>query len=178
MENALIEKLDLGASLYIVRGHRVLLDFDLALLYQVETKALKRAVRRNEARFPADFMFELTAEEWEILRCQIGTSRWGGSRYLPFAFTEQGVGMLSSVLSSDKAIQVHIQIMRAFVRIREILSENRDIAKRIDALEGKYDAQFEQVFVAFRQLLKEERAPIGFKWKNPDMAGFWTTETV
>jgi len=163
MENALIEKLDLGASLYIVRGHRVLLDFDLSLLYQVETKALKRAVRRNEARFPADFMFELTAEEWEILRCQIGTSRWGGSRYLPFAFTEQGVGMLSSVLSSDKAIQVHIQIMRAFVRIREILSENRDIAKRIDALEGKYDAQFEQVFVAFRQLLKEERAPIGYK---------------
>lgn len=163
MENAVIEKLDLGASLYIIRGHRVLLDFDLALLYQVETKALKRAVRRNEARFPADFMFELTSEEWENLRCQIGTSRWGGSRYLPFAFTEQGVGMLSSVLTSDKAIQVHIQIMRAFVRFREIMQENRALSARLDALEGKYDKQFEQVFIAFRQLLKEERNPIGFK---------------
>lgn len=163
MENAVVEKLDLGASLYVIRGQRVLLDFDLALLYQVETKALKRAVRRNEARFPADFMFELTSEEWENLRCQNGTSSWGGSRYLPFAFTEQGVGMLSSVLSSDKAIQVHIQIMRAFVRFREIMLENRDLNKRIDALEGKYDAQFEQVFIAFRQLLKEERNPIGYK---------------
>lgn len=163
MENAVVEKLDLGASLYVIRGQRVLLDFDLALLYQVETKALKRAVRRNEARFPADFMFELSSEEWENLRCQFGTSSWGGSRYLPFAFTEQGVGMLSSVLSSDKAIQVHIQIMRAFVRFREIMLENRDLTKRIDALEGKYDAQFEQVFTAFRQLLKEERNPIGYK---------------
>lgn len=163
MENAVVEKLDLGASLYVIRGHRVLLDFELALLYQVETKVLKRAVRRNEARFPADFMFELSSEEWENLRCQIGTSSWGGSRYPPFAFTEQGVGMLSSVLSSDKAIQVHIQIMRAFVRFREIMLENRDLNKRIDALEGKYDAQFEQVFIAFRQLLKEERNPIGYK---------------
>lgn len=163
MENAIVDQLDLGASLYIIRGHRALLDFDLSLLYQVETKALKRAVRRNEARFPADFMFELTAEEWENLRCQNGTSRWGGSRYLPFAFTEQGVGMLSSVLTSDKAIQVHIQIMRAFVRFREFVHANRELANRVDALEGKYDAQFEQVFVAFRQLLKEERSPIGFK---------------
>ncbi len=163
MENAVVEKLDLGASLYVIRGQRVLLDFDLALLYQVETKTLKRAVRRNEARFPPDFMFELTSEEWENLRCQFGTSRWGGSRYMPFAFTEQGVGMLSSVLSSDKAIQVHIQIMRAFVRFREIMFENRELTKRLDALEGKYDAQFEQVFIAFRQLLKEERNPIGYK---------------
>jgi len=163
MENAVIEKLDLGASLYVIRGQQVLLDFDLALLYQVETKALKRAVRRNEARFPADFMFELTSDEWENLRYQIGTSRWGGSRYPPFAFTEQGVGMLSSVLTSEKAIQVHIQIMRAFVRIRQLLSDNKELAKRIDALEGKYDTQFEQVFVAFRQLLKEEREPIGYK---------------
>lgn len=163
METENVEKLDLGASLYSIRGYRVLLDFDLALLYQVETKALKRAVRRNESRFPSDFMFELSSDEWENLRYQIGTSRWGGSRYMPFAFTEQGVGMLSSVLNSDKAIQVHIQIMRAFVRFRAYLLENRELSKRIEALEGKYDAQFAQVFDAFRQLLKEERNPIGYR---------------
>ena len=106
----------------LLRGQKVMLDTDLAELYGVETGALKRAVKRNRERFPEDFMFELTFQEVGILRCQIGTSSWGGQRFLPYAFTEQGVAMLSSVLKSKRAVQVNIEIMRAFVKLREILA--------------------------------------------------------
>src|SRR5262249_13242869 len=102
--------------IYLIRGHKVMLDRDLAALYQVTTKALNQAVKRNASRFPADFMFQLTKEEAEILRSQTVTSRWGGRRYLPFAFTQEGVAMLSSVLKSERAVQMNILIMRAFVR--------------------------------------------------------------
>lgn len=155
--------LDLGARIYRIRDLPVLLDYDLALLYQVETKVLKRAVRRNSSRFPADYMFVLTAVEWENLRCQNGTSRWGGQRYPPFAFTEQGVGMLASVLGSEKAILLHIEIMRAFVRFRQLSWQHSELIKRIDELEGKYDAQFEQVFAAFRSLVTSPRKPVGYR---------------
>ncbi len=161
-----IEKL-----IYLIRGHKVILDSDLAELYGVETRVLKQAVRRNKNRFPADFMFELTKEENGSLRSQNVTLKRGGhSKYLPFAFTEQGVAMLSSVLNSDKAVQVNIEIMRAFVRLREILSSHKDLKRKLLALEKKYDEQFQIVFEAIRALMKEEEKPkrkIGFKIEEP-----------
>ena len=123
---------------YLIRGQKVMLDRDLAKLYGVPTKRLKEQVKRNIKRFPEDFMFELTMQELEILRSQFATSRWGGERYLPYAFTEQGVAMLSSVLNSERAIEVNIAIMRAFVRLREILLTHKDLAAKIAALELKY----------------------------------------
>jgi hypothetical protein len=138
----------------LIRGLRVLLDSELAELYEVETKALVQAVKRNRTRFPSDFMFQLTQQELTILRSQtVTSSQWGGRRALPYAFTEQGVAMLSSVLRSDRAVQVNIAIMRAFVRLREMLLSNADLARRLDALEQKYDAQFRVVFDAIRQLM-------------------------
>ena len=152
-----------------IRGHKVMLDADLAELYGVPTKRLNEAVRRNAARFPEDFMFRLTAEEAENLRSQIATSSlWGGRRYLPVAFTEQGVAMLSSVLNSEQAIQVNVTIMRAFVRIREILSSHKDLALKLVALEQKHathDAQIKAIFDAIRALMeppKKARRRIGF----------------
>ena len=152
-----------------IRGHKVMLDADLAELYGVPTKRLNEAVRRNAARFPEDFMFRLTAEEAENLRSQIATSSlWGGRRYLPVAFTEQGVAMLSSVLNSEQAIQVNVTIMRAFVRIREILSSHKDLARKLVALEQKHathDAQIKAIFDAIRALMeppKKARRRIGF----------------
>ena len=118
------------SKIYCIRDHKVMLDEDLAELYDVETKQLKRQVRRNMDRFPEDFMFELTREEFENLRCQIGSSSWGGARYIPMAFTEQGVAMLSSVLNSSRAIKVNIQIIRIFTRMRELLLTNKDILLR------------------------------------------------
>lgn len=157
-------------QIYFIRGHRVMLDKDLAALYGVETGALNRAVRRNLDRFPSDFMLELTDEEAEVLRCQIGISKpegRGGRRYLPFVYTEQGVAMLSSVLRSKQAIYVNIEIMRAFVRVRQIIEGNRDLAKKLSELETKYDAQFKAVFDAIRQLispsLPANRRKIGLK---------------
>lgn len=117
--------------IYLIRGQKVILDADLAELYQVLTKNFNKAVSRNRDRFPEDFMFQLTMEEFEILRFQIGTSRWGGRRYPPFAFTEQGVAMLSSVLRSKRAVQMNIVIMRAFVRLREIMATHKELATRI-----------------------------------------------
>lgn len=149
-----------------LRGKKVMIDEDLALLYGVETKQLKRQVRRNRERFPEDFMFELTRQEYHnFLRCQIGTSRWGGPRYLPYAFTEQGVAMLSSVLNSKKAIMVNIQIMRAFTNLRREILTYTALKRKIDGMEKEYDSQFKIVFVAIRQLMKEEEKPrpkIGF----------------
>ena len=141
--------------IYFLRGLRVILDAELAEMYGVPTKSLNLAVKRNRERFPDDFMFQLTVEEADFLRFQIETSKpaRGGRRYLPYAFTEQGVAMLSSVLRSTRAVQVNIAIMRAFVRLRELLLSNADLARKLASLEGKYDAQFKVVFDAIRQLM-------------------------
>jgi hypothetical protein len=153
-------------TILVIRGHRVMLDADLALLYEVEAKVLNQAVKRNIERFPADFMFQLTAEEAEHLRSQsVTSSSWGGRRYLPYAFTEQGVAMLSSVLRSPRAVQVNIEIMRAFVRLRQMLQQNADLARKLAQLERKYDTQFRAVFDAIRELMKPPEKPrrrIGF----------------
>jgi hypothetical protein len=145
-----------------------MLDSDLAKLYGVPTRRLNEQVRRNIRRFPADFMFQLTNEEFETLRSQFAISRrtHGGRRYLPLAFTEQGVAMLSSVLRSERAIQVNIEIMRTFVRLRRMAMSHADLARRLDALESKYDAKFKEVFDAIRQLMEPPPQPprprIGF----------------
>jgi len=167
-------------TILLLRGHKVILDEDLAALYEVETKTLNRAVKRNLDRFPEDFMFQLTAEEFanlrfhsgtSSLRSQIDTSRWGGRRYPPYAFTEQGVAMLSSVLHSDRAIHVNIEIMRAFVRLRRMLASNAELARKLAALEKKYDAQFRVVFDAIKELMTppqpKKKRPIGFgPWED------------
>ncbi|HOO44770.1 MAG TPA: ORF6N domain-containing protein [Deltaproteobacteria bacterium] len=139
--------------IYSIRGHKVLLDLDIAELYGVETKVFTQAVKRNRNRFPDDFMFQLTREEYEILRSQIVTSSWGGRRYLPYAFTEQGVAMLSSILRSHRAIAVNIEIMRAFVKLREMVSTHKKLAAKLEELEQKYDEQFKVVFDVLHQLL-------------------------
>jgi hypothetical protein len=157
------------SKIYLIRGVKVMLDKDLAELYDVETKRLKEQVKRNIERFPEDFMFELTKNEFDNLRSQFATSSWGGIRYMPMAFTEQGVAMLSSVLNSERAIQVNIQIMRAFIGIRRMMSSHDDLRKKIDAMEKKYNGQFRIVFDAIKGLLKDESKPkkrIGFKMKN------------
>jgi hypothetical protein len=153
-------------KILLLRGEKVMLDADLAELYAVPTKRLNEQVRRNLRRFPSDFMFQLTAEEAGFLRSQIATSRRGGRRYLPYAFTEQGVAMLSSVLNSERAIEVNILIMRAFVRLREMIASHKDLAKRLDDLEKKYDAQFKVVFDAIRELMRppaKSKRKIGFR---------------
>ena len=149
----------IASKIYFIRGIKVMLDRDLAELYDVETKALKQAVRRNIDRFPEDFMFELSKEEFKNLRSQIVTSSWGGLRYLPMAFSEQGVAMLSSVLKSNRAIHVNIQIMRAFTKLREMLSTHEDLKKKIEDMKKKYDQQFQIVFDAIKQLLETEETP-------------------
>ena len=152
--------------IYVIRGKQVMFDFDLAQLYGVETKYLKRQVRRNIERFPDDFMFELDQDEFKNLKSQIGTSSWGGTRYAPMAFTEPGVAMLSSVLRSETAIQVNIQIIRTFINLRHLLVNYEEIWRKIEAMERKYDKQFSQVFKVLKQLLIEEEKPrrqIGFK---------------
>ena len=167
----LIPEEKIEKSIYLIRGEKVMLDRDLALLYEVETKVLNRAVKRNLQRFPSDFMFQLTAEEAEILRCQIGTSSLshGGRRYLPYVFTEQGVAMLSSVLNSERAVLVNIEIMRAFVKLRQMLASNAELSRRLDELESKYDKQFRVVFDAIRQLMAtpvRKRKEIGFRSRS------------
>ena len=143
-----------------IRGHRVLLDADLAELYGVSTKRLNEAVRRNAARFPEDFMFQLTAEEAETLRSQFATSKGrGGRRHIPYAFTELGVAMLSSVLNSEQAVQVNIAIMRAFARLRELAASHKDVLRRLDEMEGKVDRQFKVVFDAIRALKEPPSKP-------------------
>lgn len=152
------------------RGNKVMLDTDLADLYEVDVKVLNQAVKRNIERFPDDFMFQLTKDEYEYLRSQIVTSSsWGGRRYLPYAFTEQGVAMLSSVLHSPRAVQVNIEIMRAFVKLREMLITNRALAVKLAELEKKYDAQFRVVFDAIRHVMTAPEKPkrkIGFERKD------------
>ena len=156
--------------IYLIRGTKVMLDRDLAGLYQVETSYLNRQVKRNVDRFPADFMFQLTTREAEALRCQFGISNAtgrGGRRYLPYAFTQEGVAMLSGVLRSERAVLVNVAIMRAFVRLREIVVTNKDLADRLDSLEKKYDSRFRVVFDAIRKLMEPPANPnrkhIGFR---------------
>lgn len=154
--------------IYLARGHRVMLDADLADLYGVETKALNRAVKRNLDRFPEDFMFQLADNEWENLKCQIGTSSssYGGRRYSPYVFTQEGVAMLSGVLKSERAVKVNIEIMRAFVRYRGIMAAHQELIQRLDVLESRYDQQFAVVFDAIRQLMTppdEAKGRIGFR---------------
>ena len=181
---------NLAQLVFLVRGEKVLLDADLAMLYGVETGALNRAVKRNIERFPADFMLQLSLDEWEDLKCQVGissspasaaktqkpgtirsqivtTSLHGGRRAIPYAFTEQGIAMLSSVLRSQRAVEVNIAIMRTFVQLRRLMDSNRDLARRIEAMETRYDEQFSQVFDAIKQLIAEDgkrkaKPPIGF----------------
>ena len=159
-----------SSAILLVRGEKVMLDADLAHLYGVETKSLVRAVKRNRDRFPADFMFELSDAEFDNLRYRFGTSSWGGRRYRPYAFTEQGVAMLSSVLQSPRAVMVNIEIMRAFVRLREMLSSNAGLARKLATLERKYDSQFKTVFDAIRELMAPPVPPrrsIGFSpWRD------------
>lgn len=143
----------------VIRDRQVMLTPDLAELYGVEVRALVQAVKRNRARFPDDFMFQLNKEEFDNLKSQIVISSWGGARARPYAFTEQGVAMLSSVLRSERAVLVNIEIMRAFVRMRQILAANADLARKLDALERKYDAQFRVVFDAIRQLMAPPPEP-------------------
>jgi hypothetical protein len=156
-------------AILLIRGHKVMLDADLAVLYGVETRALVQAVRRNVERFPDDFMFQLSKEEHAALRSQNVISKpkgRGGRRYPPYAFTEQGVAMLSSVLRSERAVQVNVQIMRTFVKLRRLLATHEDLARRLDALERKYDRQFKVVFDAIRELMAppdpKPRRRIGF----------------
>jgi phage regulator Rha-like protein len=167
METVAIDQLRIERSIRLIRGDKVILDEDLAELYGVETKNLIKAVKRNLDRFPADFMFQLTNQEFANLRFQSGTSsQWGGRRTPPYAFSEQGVAMLSSVLHSPRAIQVNVEIIRTFVRLRRLLATHADLAERLEALEEKYDAQFKVVFDAIRQMMKPEenrRKSIGFK---------------
>jgi hypothetical protein len=167
MSRALIPLERITRAILEIRGHRVMLDTDLATLYGVPTKALNQAVSRNRERFPEDFMFQLTAEETRILRSQIVTSStWGGRRTRPYAFTEQGVAMLSSVLRSRRAVQVNVAIMRAFVQLRQMLASNADLMRELDVLERRYDAQFKVVFQAIRELMEPPPAPrkrIGFR---------------
>ncbi|MBI5025051.1 MAG: ORF6N domain-containing protein [Candidatus Omnitrophica bacterium] len=153
-------------KIHFIRGTKVMLDKDLAELYGVPTKRLNEQVKRNPKRFPNDFMFQLTMEEVRVPRSQFATLKKGKNiKYLPYAFTEQGVAMLSSVLNSDRVIEVNLQIMRVFVKLREWMMSHKDLARKIEELERKYDAQFRGVFEAIRRLMKEEekpKAPIGF----------------
>ena len=174
---AIISVADIESRIFLIRGQKVMLDADLAVLYGVETFNLNKAVKRNVDRFPEDFMFQLTkgelgekgCEEADSLRFQIGmskTSGRGGRRYLPHAFTEQGVAMLSSVLNSKRAVHVNIAIMRAFVKLREMIASHKDLARRLDDLEMKYDQQFRIVFDAIRELMTPPAKPrrkIGYK---------------
>jgi len=164
------------SKIYEIRGQKVMLDFDLAILYETETKVLKQAVRRNMNRFPPDFMFELSDDDLSNLRSQIVTSKegWGGRRYKPFAFTEQGVAMLASILNSPKAIEVNIAIVRAFVFIRQYALSHQDLTDKLRKLEARYKRKFKDISAAIQFLLQkdqlatsqQERKRIGFKTEN------------
>ncbi|MDI6735574.1 MAG: ORF6N domain-containing protein [bacterium] len=176
--NQLIPGERIESKILFIREQKVMLDRDLAELYGVSTKVLLQAVKRNIERFPQDFMFQITKEEFKILRSQIVTSSWGGRRYLPYAFTEHGILMLSSVLNSKRAILINIQIMRAFTRLRKILATHEDLRRKVEELEKKfedrgekYDYQFEVVFDAIKGLLEppvKKTKPIGFLRENDE----------
>lgn len=149
-------------KIYLIRGRKVMFAHDLAQLYGVLTKNLNKAVARNIDRFPLDFAFRLTKEEFQNLRFHFGTSRWGGTRYLPYVFTQEGVAMLSSVLQSERAVQVNIQIMRVFVKLREMMGSHKDLVHKIEALErrvGDHDKKIILIFDAIKQLLLDKEEP-------------------
>jgi phage regulator Rha-like protein len=162
-----LQEENIAGYIYTIRGEKVMLDHDLALLYEVETKVFKQAVRRNIERFPQDFMFELTVDEYQVLRSQNVTLKRGQhAKYPPFAFTEQGVAMLSGILRSERAIHVNIAIIRTFSKMRRLLKDYQEIEKRIDKLERKYDKNFAIVFRALKQLIREDPKPrkqIGYR---------------
>jgi len=167
--NDLVPVESIESKIHLIRAQKVMLDRDLAQLYGVETKQLKRQVKRNIERFPADFMFQLTQEEYQILRRQFGTLRWGEhAKYLPYAFTEQGIAMLSSALNSKRAIQVNILIMRAFVRLRNVLASHQELVGLFKELEGRVDSHDETIKVIveeIRRIVEVEEKPkprIGF----------------
>lgn len=174
--NSIIPLERIEQKILLIRGQKVMLDRDLAELYGVKTKAFNQAVRRNLDRFPSDFMFELTAEEYKSLRFHFRTSNlrsqivtsssWGGRRYRPLAFSEQGVAMLSSVLRSERAVQVNIAVVRAFVKLRELLATHRDLARKLAEMEKNYDVKFKIVFDAIRELMAPPARPprrLGFR---------------
>lgn len=168
METILIPVERIERVIYLVRGEKVMLDRDLAALYGVPTKVLKQAVKRNLARFPSDFMFVLTAAEFQNWRSQFVTSKADrkGLRYPPMAFTEHGILMLSTVLTSERAIRVNIEIMRAFVKLRQMIASDSQLSRRLEELERKYDRQFKVVFETIRQLITPRtatRKEIGFR---------------
>jgi hypothetical protein len=155
----------ISQKIYFLRGQRVMLSTDLARLYGVEVRALIQAVQRNIERFPSDFLFQLTVDEHKNLKSQFVISSWGGARRAPYAFTEQGVAMLSSVLRSPRAVQVNIAIMRTFVRLREMLATNQKLRRKIEDMEKRYDAKFQIVFATIESMLEDEDLPkrgIGF----------------
>lgn len=168
---ALVAEQKILNKIYAIRGEKVMLDQDLAEMYGVETKQLKRQVKRNIDRFPKDFMFELTTKEFENLRSQIGTSSWGGTRYMPMAFTEQGVAMLSSILNSKTAIEVNIRIIRVFTKMREFALTHKEILLQLTKLEKEVKGNskdIENIFMVLKELLEKESKPtprnkIGFK---------------
>lgn len=164
-ETSLIPAERIEKAIYVLRGQRVMLDEDLAELYGVTTKRLNEQVKRNRARFPSHFMFQLTVPEFADLRSHFATSRWGGRRTPPYAFTEHGTVMLASVLNSQVAIEVSIEIVQAFVRLRQMLASHEALARKLAAMEKKYDAQFRVVFDAIRRLMEPpppKRRSIGF----------------
>lgn len=144
-------------KIHEIRGMKIMLDFDLAELYEVETKNLNLAVKRNIKRFPDDFMFQLSKDEWDNLRLQFETSRQGGRRYLPYAFTEQGLAMLSGILNSEKAIKVNIAIMRAFVQLRQFALSHKDLAEKLRKMEAENDRKFRDVYEALNYLLQRDK---------------------
>ena len=168
---ALVAEQKILNKIYAIRSEKVMLDQDLAEMYSVETKQLKRQVKRNIGRFPKDFMFELTPKEFENLRSQIGTSSWGGTRYMPMAFTEQGVAMLSSILNSKTAIEVNIRIIRVFTKMREFALTHKEILLQLAKLEKEVKGNskdIENIFMVLKELLEKESKPaprnkIGFK---------------
>ncbi|MDP8202316.1 MAG: ORF6N domain-containing protein [Candidatus Tenebribacter burtonii] len=167
--NDVIPLKNLMNKIVFLRGYKVMLDSDLAELYGVETKRLTEQVKRNPERFPKDFMYQLTNKEFTILKSQFATSSWGGRRYPPYAFTEQGIAMLSSVLHSKRAINVNIAIMRAFVKLRKLLLTNKELNSKLQEIESKYDKQFRIVFEVLQQLVEtpdKPRKEIGFKNKE------------
>jgi hypothetical protein len=171
MKNATDISLDtILPSVFVVRGVKAMIDNDLAALYEVPTKRLNEQVKRNIDRFPDDFMFQLTKDEYQILRSQNATSSWGGRRVMPYVFTEQGIAMLSGVLKSDTAVQVNISIVRAFVKMRRLRTETDDLRLSVESMRYHYDEKFEIVFQALDRMLKSDSKgnPIGFVWPADD----------
>lgn len=159
MSTSLIQHEQIVSQIHFIRGEKIILDMDLAKLYGVEVKRLKEAVHRNMQRFPSDFMFQLSPKEYANLRTQFATSSRGGRRYAPFAFTEQGVAMLSGILNSKRAIEVNVEIMRSFVKLRQWLSSHKELERKLELPKKKYDGQFKMVFEAIKLLMKEETKP-------------------